>query len=215
MDCIFLLIITSIINGYRPPFQNALLEMFGLKPYVMCFCWYVSFYIMLMLIFPCYVKLLKIRNSYTWDISISIVFYLGIQLLIKEAEKMDKYNISSAIYLPVAIIGYLFAKYNVLNRMRDTIQNAFVFYSIVGFLLICSALVLHGMKSYIGGISIGIVIVPMLMEGIAFTKINLVKWFRKILLVLGENSMNILLLCTIVSIPARKMQRQFMKILKI
>lgn len=193
MDCIFLLIITSIINGYRPQFQNALLEMFGLKPYVMCFCWYVSFYIMLMFIFPCYVKLLKIRNSYTWDISISIVFYLGIQLLIKEAEKMDKYNIILAvsIYLPVAIIGYLFAKYNVLNRMRDTIQNAFGFYSIVGFLLICSALVLHGMKSYIGGISIGIVVVPMLMEGIAFTKINLVKWFRKILLVLGKNSMNI------------------------
>ena len=148
---------------------------------------------MLMFIFPCYVKLLKIRNSYTWDISISIVFYLGIQLLIKEAEKMDKYNIILAvsIYLPVAIIGYLFAKYNVLNRMRDTIQNAFGFYSIVGFLLICSALVLHGMKSYIGGISIGIVVVPMLMEGIAFTKINLVKWFRKILLVLGKNSMNI------------------------
>lgn len=193
MDCIFLLIITSIINGYRPQFQNALLEMFGLKPYVMCFCWYVSFYIMLMFIFPCYVKLLKIRNSYTWDISISIVFYLGIQLLIKEAEKMDKYNIILAvsIYLLVAIIGYLFAKYNVLNRMRDTIQNAFGFYSIVGFLLICSALVLHGMKSYIGGISIGIVVVPMLMEGIAFTKINLVKWFRKILLVLGKNSMNI------------------------
>lgn len=193
MDCIFLLIITSIINGYRPQFQNALLEMFGLKPYVMCFCWYVSFYIMLMFIFPCYVKLLKIRNSYTWDISISIVFYLGIQLLIKEAEKMDKYNIILAvsIYLPVAIIGYLFAKYNVLNRMRDTIQNAFGFYSIEGFLLICSALVLHGMKSYIGGISIGIVVVPMLMEGIAFTKINLVKWFRKILLVLGKNSMNI------------------------
>lgn len=193
MDCIFLLIITSIINGYRPQFQNALLEMFGLKPYVMCFCWYVSFYIMLMFIFPCYVKLLKIRNSYTWDISISIVFYLGIQLLIKEAEKMDKYNIILAvsIYLLVAIIGYLFAKYNVLNRMRDTIQNAFGFYSIVGFLLICSVLVLHGMKSYIGGISIGIVVVPMLMEGIAFTKINLVKWFRKILLVLGKNSMNI------------------------
>lgn len=132
--------------------------------------------------------------------------------------------------------------------MRDTIQNAFGFYSIVGFLLICSALVLHGMKSYIEGISIGIVVVPMLMEGIAFTKINLVKWFRKILLVLGENSMNIwflhciffsiatrelfqpiaymiknpifvvfwiLLLCTIVSIPVGKIQRQFMKILKI
>ena len=90
--------------------QDLLFEMFGLKLYVMRFCWYVSFYIILMLVFPFYAKIIKKQNGIKWSIGISITFCAIIQLLAKITEKIDTFKVMQgiSIYFPVAIMGYLF-----------------------------------------------------------------------------------------------------------
>ena len=215
---LFLLMIVSSIIGYRPNIKDMLLEMFGLKLYVMRFCWYVSFYIILMILLPIYVKFLKIKESLLCDISISIVFCVILQVLAKLVEKIDNYTVMSgvAIYLPVAIMGYLLTKYDVLNRIRDKFQKWGNFQIIVGIILICSALVLHGVKGYVKGVSSGIILVPMLVEGIALMQINFERYFEKIFLILGKNSMNIWFFhCAFFSMATRNIFQPIAYIVKI
>lgn len=73
---LFLLMGVSVFNGYRPTFQGVLLEMFGLKLYVMRFCWYVSFYIVLMFVFPIYAQVIKKSKVLNGILEFQLLFVL-------------------------------------------------------------------------------------------------------------------------------------------
>lgn len=187
--------------------QDLLFEMFGLKLYVMRFCWYVSFYIILMLVFPFYAKIIKKQNGIKWSIGISITFCAIIQLLAKITEKIDTFKVMQgiSIYFPVAIMGYLFLKYDILNRINNKVLCGRTFKIIIGITFICISLALHGVKSYVKGISIGVVVVPLLMEGIALIQIDTLNYIGKIVQIFGKNSMNIWFLhCIFFSLATRK-----------
>ena len=204
---LFLLMGVSVFNGYRPTFQGVLLEMFGLKLYVMRFCWYVSFYIVLMFVLPIYAQVIKKKQSVKWDIGISIAFCIAAQLLVKIVETIDEYKVMQglAIYLPVALMGYLFSKYDILKKINVNIHCTKISGIITGILLICVSLIIHGIKPYIKGISVGIIAVPILMEGIALTQISEVNCFGKVVRILGKQSMNIWFLhCIFFSLTTRE-----------
>lgn len=184
----------AVIIGYRPRIQDVVLEMFGLKLYVAKFCWYVSFYIVLLVSIPLYVKTLKIKNELKWDIIISVAFCVLIRLLADTVNKYDKYDVMSsvALYMPIAIMGYIMTKYNILDRINNKLQRLNDIVKILmGIFMIAIVLFIHSTKPFVKGISSGIVLVPILLLAIAIIRLDCNNRIAVIIKILGKYSMNI------------------------
>lgn len=107
-----ILVIAKNISDYNPELTQIIFEAFGLKLELMKFCWYVSFYIALMLIFPIFVFLTgKVENLIAYCLLILPVFGSLIAALIPETVAPIAELVSSlSLWLPVVFCGYAVAE---------------------------------------------------------------------------------------------------------
>ncbi len=165
-----------------------ILNMFALKdPLIIKFAWYVYFYIFAMLVLPIVVK--AMNGGLFIEIIISIGCCVISNHILSYIQIVRKYLISDLrlcfFYLQCVLIGYIFAKYDIFNRMKKVmcIKNVVINSIIIFVILYCR---LKWRK--ILGINLDIVYAPVVI--FEFIKI-FCNCNSKIFKVLGENSLNV------------------------
>ena len=119
------------ISGYKYQTVNFIKELFAIYRPTMCFCWYVFFYMVFMMILPIIVKALS-KNIH---FDCLICFFLCPLL-----SSLLKYFIDDSIaneiigymnsFFPVVILGYIFSSYGFFEKMGNIndsiIKNGFL-----------------------------------------------------------------------------------------
>lgn len=137
------LTIACIYCFYKPSPIDIVLELFGLKNPIMCFCWYVYFYIISILIL---IKLIKIWNkNIIWAIFTGIVLPVVICLIL--GKTIHNEIINSVLYnfekwFPCISMGYIFNYYNIFGKIEcflkwDKISNKIKIVYIMMIFIVC------------------------------------------------------------------------------
>lgn len=120
--CIFFIsaIIAVFCVDYQYTPENFIKECFALYRPTMCFCWYVSFYIAIMLILPLITKVIS-KNIHIDLIITFIIIPCAIRLVEKFSSSDTIYEILVNLnpWLSIALTGYIFAAYNLFERIYD------------------------------------------------------------------------------------------------
>lgn len=188
-----ILLAVSMACGYRPSVGDMLLELIGRQTVVMTFCWYVTFYILSMLLLPLYARLTQKISNWFLDGLLSGCFYLAIRFVNSMILEKDVYGIVNSLisFFPVILSAYLLTKYGILDRIYGMLAHRKAWSIGAGVLLILASMAMQIAKGYVKNISIGVVSAPALLVGIALTGICTPKAVSRILTVLGRYSMNI------------------------
>lgn len=214
-----LLLMISVLCGYKPTASEITLELFGIKMYIMRFGWYVSFYICTMLILPIYVKLISLKDTLEFTLLATGVLYFIVRVVEKLVRENDRYMVVSSfsIWFPVVVSGFLSTKYNLLNKIYNKITETILNSLFIGIILFSGCFVLQVIKGYVKGISMGVITAPMLILGIALMGVYQRKWIGiKALELLGKYSMNIWFLhCLFFSVATREFFQGIAYIMKI
>lgn len=188
------LLALAYLCGNRLTAKSILLELLGTENILMKFCWYVPFYALLMLVLPLYAKILG-RKWYT-DVAVTGIIYFIFRIgniVFSGTELSNLFN-DLSVYFPVLSVGFLFVKYDILDRIRLTIQRTCPSCGVqtaIGLLFVGGAFAVNAVQPFVKGISTGAVLVPMLILGVSLLcrkkngKVQLVG------IVLGKYSMNI------------------------
>lgn len=180
-----------IIGLYKPTINTIILNMFALKGNLVCFAWYVYFYIFLMLILPFISK--KIDNRSLFNILFFIILCIFINNILSYIQIGRQYlivNLSNCFYyFQIVIIGYMFSKYNLFKWIQKYCGNINKLQSICILLFVLGSKLKW--KSLIG-INLDIIYVPImiytlidLLDNLRFKNINTLMEF------LGKHSLNI------------------------
>lgn len=113
------LIIGLLTNTYSYNFKAIVLELIALDRPIMFFCWYVSYYIIMIGTLWLLVKLIK-SDIVKWISALvgSFILYCGIaqfvhvDFLVSTAEKFS-------IYFPITATGYIFAKRKWFEKIKE------------------------------------------------------------------------------------------------
>ena len=183
----FLLIIAVIFCNYRVGLLTILKEMFAIEMPVMNFCWYVAFYICVMIVLPFYTRIIK--NKYI------IVDFLIAALFIIVLDKISHYSIFLYYlreYVPILLCGYIIGKYKLFEIIYNRIiKLPLRFLKISGIVLIVFSLVLQTYKLSLLEINISAYSVPIFVFGLYLTDLYRIKFIDNVVLFLGKHSMNI------------------------
>lgn len=118
-----LVIITIYCTDYKYSMSEFFGELFGLRFPTMTFCWYVSFYCMLMLLFPLVAKFLGKRLLV--DAAIMFIIFPVIFRVFRmmSHQTMKQFWDNMVIWYPIILSGYLTARYQIfekIDRVMDT-----------------------------------------------------------------------------------------------
>lgn len=104
-----------------------LLESIGFIRQVMCFCWYVIFYYIAMLIMPLFAKVDNENSVIALAILIIVPNFLGVFTsrlnLENKVFQLVREVLEYTKWLPCVGSGYVFAKYNLLDKMFGLINE--------------------------------------------------------------------------------------------
>lgn len=119
----FLFLLAIVTCSYTGNAKIFLLELLGLNRPVMYFCWYVPFYIIMMLFLYIVDKL-----NYNSLISefIAITFSLLLYYLIRSFVHIDYISSlfeKNSVYFPITVIGYLCAKNGIFEEIDKFVQT--------------------------------------------------------------------------------------------
>lgn len=188
------MLILALICGSYLSVKSVVLEALGIENVLMKFCWYVPFYALLMLVLPIYSRIL--RGKWYIDIVLTGVCYFLIRiadLIFSGVSSMNLLN-SLSIYFPVLSIGFLLVKYDVLDKIKNTIQKRCTLRGVqvtIGLFLVVLAFAVNAIKVFVKGISTGAILVPILILGFSLVCRRKKDWMQKIITFLGKYSMNI------------------------
>lgn len=188
------MLILALICGSYLSAKSVVLEALGIENVLMKFCWYVPFYALLMLVLPIYSKIL--RGKWYIDIVLTGVCYLLIRiadLIFSGVSYMNLLN-SLSIYFPVLSMGYLLVKYDVLDKIKNTVQKRCTLRGVqvaIGLFLVILAFAANAIKVFVKGISTGVILVPILMIGFSLLSRRKKDWLKKTVTLFGKYSMNI------------------------
>ena len=181
--------------GYNLTASGLLMEMFSIESEVMCFSWFVFFYIEMMLFLPFLHK--KVENLTFKQTICRIMIFLAVVKLIAFGLELCGLKMSfwyTALnrrffrYIPIAISGYLCARYNVLDKLYER----FVSYCPPKkFLAILACVVLYQIVTSIGAINIGLFLCPIFISLLATFNIDYGHLASRVVMFLGKHSMNI------------------------
>lgn len=109
--------------GFRPDGMSLLRELFGIQRQVMAFCWYIYFYLFVMLVLP----VLGGRVSDSGTLLVLLGMILPAILGEKLPEQLtDPYHLEMtagiAYYLPVVTAGLLAARFDLLGRAEARVN---------------------------------------------------------------------------------------------
>ena len=137
------LAIVKVHYVYTP--ISFLKEMFALERPTMRFCWYVYFYYLIMLILPLLTKLMSksiyfdffysviLIPSLIWGINQIVTDYIGNALIGGMLESLLS-------WFPTVLVGFVFARYGLLDRMADYNSRIYLSKKIAILLWIIGAL---------------------------------------------------------------------------
>lgn len=141
--CFFLLYIVSIATGsINFSFTNFLLECFLLKNSNMTFCWYVSFYILMMLILPLYSRLSD-KSSF---LALAAALFFSYMMIVA-ADRSDTMsnvilktaynNLCNLKYFACVAMGYLFAQRELFKELDQYMYIRHSAIRIIVYFLFC------------------------------------------------------------------------------
>lgn len=118
--CVFFVfaIIAAVCVGYQYTLNDFVKECLALYRPTMVFCWYVDFYIASMLIMPLISKIMS-KNIHIDLIIAFIMVPFAIKLVNYFANKSFDNLIEWREWLPIVLLGYIFAAHNLFERIYD------------------------------------------------------------------------------------------------
>ncbi|MBQ4128757.1 MAG: acyltransferase family protein [Ruminococcus sp.] len=124
---LFLLAIALITGTYSFSFPGSLLEVFAVSSEIMCFCWYIIFYVLLMLALPITIKLFSKNMVVLFIVSLLVpmVIYYGVSYF-TSAEVIISLLGKFQIYYPIAIIGYVSSRVDLFSRIDSILKNKII-----------------------------------------------------------------------------------------
>lgn len=127
-----------ITNTYTGSLKNILFEIFALDSEVMCFGWYVSYYIVMLL--GLWVLGKYISNSIVlWGISVigSTILSYAITITFR-IEELSSLFVKFQVYFPITVTGYVCAKEKIFERINNKwgFNRAFSFFSFITIVLV-------------------------------------------------------------------------------
>ena len=145
---IFAMVNVAVVH-YSYKVSDIILELFALRSPTMIFCWYVIFYCISMVILPFLAKLMERnsvhRNLFICLLVVPIVIY-GMLFFIKVSiGKGIIYKlVNDFVYFPSILIGYIFAKFDLFQKIDMIGKKWYSIKSLRIFLLsivaICAAM---------------------------------------------------------------------------
>lgn len=111
-------ILIAIICGYKYTIWGIILELFALKRSTMIFCWYVYFYLGVMLILPLFSRISKNRRCVKYIFSF-VVLSILLVLINNYFPAFD----TIIVWLPIVFSGYFAAEYSLINKIMKNSNN--------------------------------------------------------------------------------------------
>ena len=178
-------IISIYMCGYQLSIFEAIREMFGIERNIMRFAWYVPLYIIIMLLLPFISKYIDKGKDIlllefivtiiviSWGIAINscnnTVMFIAKELIVK--------------HVPIAILGYYFAKKNYLNILYSKMDISSLKIVCFLFAFILFHIVFYNLGKYI--------LVPIYIVLVKRLCLNYKSSIGKIIMFLAKHSMNI------------------------
>lgn len=199
---LLLLFIALSVNSYEINFFKILLSLFGVNGEIMIFSWYVNFYILVMLFLPTYNKFIG-KDNFLMDLLIIVSLSIFIKIILKiTINNIILANFST--YLPSVMMGYLCAKYNILDIIYNYILYRFKDKSKkISVILTFVLIIIYSIKPVLI-INFGAFYVPLFLVCMSILNIYKYKVFNKIIAFLGSQSMNIWFIHCIFFAPLTK-----------
>lgn len=115
---ICLIIISVVVCHSSIELRNLLLGIVGIGGDYTCFCWYVYFFVIAMVVLPGLLKLL--RKSWMYFFILFLLCKAGEVIVLKIVSWNDIQNVlfSCFYYLPYIIIGGAIGEYNIYEKMK-------------------------------------------------------------------------------------------------
>lgn len=161
--------------------------------------WYVRFYIELMITIPILYALLKSRESQKDIVTFIVIVLLHYFMYVMKFKYFEEYF----NYLMVVITGYLFEKYNVNNKLKSAFSKRLkVNIGVLGIMVI-----LRGLLKSVHFINTDIFFVPIYVAIMSDFYYRTGKNLKKVVLLLGQYSMELWFLHAIFFIGSEKLQK--------
>ena len=115
------LLIALALGTYRLNLENVLLEAIAVRRDIMYFCWYVPFYCLTVFLLPIVARLLT--DSPLVDISIVLIMQVVLAICSKIVLNAYLSDLLEGLYawFPSVLIGYIAAKYALLDKIEEGI----------------------------------------------------------------------------------------------
>lgn len=116
--------------GYRPSAVDIVKEMFGLNEELMIFCWYIYFYIIVLLTIPSFEKVLRngLIEAIVMGIFIPYIFFLGMGFL-QDNSILQKIFYHLKVWYPCISFGYISSYYGIYEKTLTLIRKHIKFVS--------------------------------------------------------------------------------------
>lgn len=133
----FILFSVAILtNTYSGNIKIFLLEIFTVEQPVMFFCWYVSYYLVMIGALWLIVKFIK-NDTVKWIIALigSYILYwcclrfIHIDFIVSTTEKLS-------VYFPMTVTGFICAKRRWLEKVRENVGNKNIIYAILFIVIV-------------------------------------------------------------------------------
>lgn len=120
---VLLCVISIVLKCYDFSFQSLGLELLGLQGEIMVFSWYVSFYIISLVLIPFFAKLADkhILAAISTGVLLPIILLYIYNTYFKVSITPIDSAINSLDWFSVMAMGYIFARYEVFYRVFDAI----------------------------------------------------------------------------------------------
>ncbi len=113
------------LGTYAPTLKSVIFNMFAVNNNLICFAWYVYFYIFVMLTLPFVTKLFNGRLLF--DFFLAVVGCVLLYNLASHVTIPKQYLVSGLLqclyWYPCVLIGYLFAKHDIFNRLKKHFEH--------------------------------------------------------------------------------------------
>ncbi len=185
------------VNDYSS--KELLNNIFLIDTSIIQVAWYVRFYVEVMITLPILYALLKSRKPCKDIAFLILIVMMHYFMYIMKFKFLEEYF----NYLMVVIVGYLFEKYNINSKLKNIFSKRLQ----VNIGIFLTLIIFRGLFKSIHFINTDIFFVPIYVAIIFDFYYRIGKVLQKVILILGQYSMELWFLHAIFFIGSEKLQR--------